>query len=74
MTFKVIKNKILNFFHFIMGIFNLKIFSLKRKSYYSEVKMKFLSRSVWNKTFEKKMTIFALLILFVIGKIVVMVR
>ena len=36
----MIKNKILNFFHFIVGIFNLKIFSLKgkRKSYYSEVK------------------------------------
>ena len=76
MTFKVIKNKILNFFHFIMGIFNLKIFSLKRNSYYSEVqlKMKFLSRSVWNKNFEKKMTIFVLLILFVMGKIVVTVR
>ena len=76
MTFKVIKNKILNFFHFIMGIFNLKIFSLKRNSYYSEVqlKMKFLSRSVWNKNFEKKMTVFVLLILFVMGKIVVTVR
>lgn len=39
MTFKVIKNKILNFLNFIMGIFNLKIFSLKRKSYYSEVQL-----------------------------------
>ena len=50
MTFKTLKNKILNFFHFILRIFNLKIFFLKgkRKSYDAEVEfdsLKFESKS-----------------------------